>query len=62
MDLQTLAEVLWREDGRVRALIFQNKLQIRDLGTLWASLKAGPTVWQPLNIKALNKSGPYNFG
>jgi len=44
MDLQTLVEVLWRENGRVRALIFENDLQMenlgcfRGLGTLWASL------------------------
>jgi len=55
VDLQTLAEVLWRENGWVRALIFQNDLQLRDLGcfrgldTLWTS-PLGPTVWQPLTL------------
>jgi len=52
---ETLAEVLWRENGWVRALIFQNDLQLRNLscfrglGTLWAN-PLGPTMRQPLTL------------
>jgi len=41
---QTLAQLLWRENGRARTLILTSKCRMRDLGclrglgTLWASI------------------------